>query len=157
MSTLFKAFLGLCCLLSAATAEEPQAKISDLAWLEGCWRGSAFNGVGAECWVQGTDGHMTGLFQLVQNGELSFTEIMHLADFEDGPALRVKHFHPDITGWEEKGDFISFSLQSADDQGAVFSGLTFAREGDNRLVLELRMKSGEGETYTETMVFDRID
>ncbi|MEM9233996.1 MAG: DUF6265 family protein, partial [Pseudomonadota bacterium] len=78
-------------------------------------------------------------------------------EFEDGPALRVKHFHPDITGWEEKGDFISFALKSTDSRSAEFSGLSFNLEGKDRLIISLRMRSGDGEVFTETMVFDRID
>ena len=155
----FRLLTVLVCLwFSAASAhEESTPDLTDLAWFEGCWEGEAFGGVAKECWVSGPGGRMTGLFQLENDGELVFTEIMHLGEFENGPGLRVKHFNPDITGWEEKGDFIHFTLKETGPKRAVFSGLTFELGEDGRLTLELQMKNEHGEIRTETMVYERMD
>ena len=158
---LYRLFAVLICLgLSAASAREeaaPEINLSDLTWLEGCWEGTAFGGVAKECWVSGPAGHMTGLFQLENDGELVFTEIMHLGAFENGHGLRVKHFNPDITAWEEKGDFIHFALKETGPDRAVFSGLTFELGEDDVLTVKLKMKDDHGEVRTETLVYERMD
>ena len=145
-------------LMSSAFAQDESTEwsLDDLAWLEGCWEGPAFDGFAKECWVTGPDGHMTGLLQLEEEGKIVFTEIFHLADFEEGPSLRVKHFNADMTGWEEKDGFNAFKLQRTEPGLGVFSGLTLRLEEDGRQTIELVLTNKEGERWTETIVYERV-
>jgi hypothetical protein len=47
---------------------------------------------------------MIGLFKLYDNTGVTLYELM-LLNVRDGTlSLKVKHFNPDFTAWEEKGD-----------------------------------------------------
>ena len=150
--------VGLAALLIAGPALAKDApEIADLAFLEGCWQGTAFGGDATECWVSGPGAHMTGMFQLAQDGKTVFTELMHLADFADGPALRVKHFTPDLIGWEEKDDFVSFALKETGPEMARFDGLIITLTADGDLIFDLTLESSQdGQRHEERIVYRRM-
>lgn len=58
---------------------------------------------------------------------------MTLLEVEGSVEMRLKHVHPDMKGWEEKDDFVTFKLVRHDDSGAYFEGLTFRRAGPDRI------------------------
>ena len=43
---------------------------------------------------------------------------------------KVKHFHPNLTGWEEKEESVDFPLVKVSHNIAYFQGLTIMRDGD---------------------------
>ena len=88
---------------------------------------------------------MVGAFRLVAGGEASFYEICLLREHEGSLVYRVKHFHPDLTGWEEKPDFVEFPLVKVEPDQVQFAGLTLRRAGD-ACVHYLAMHDGEKHT-----------
>lgn len=135
----------------AEAAMEPD--ISRLAWLEGCWEGEGLGGDVGECWLRapGSD-RLTGLFFLSVNGEQRFSEIMVIDMFDDGPALRLKHFHADMTGWEEREDYVSFPLYETGDNYARFRGLDYRLTPDGTFEIDIVLRSrGEAHTYRLTL------
>lgn len=133
---------------------EARIELTDLAWLEGCWEGTAFGNPASECWMLAPDGRLTGMFQLIDGEHQQFSEIFVLDRFDDGPALRLKHFHPNLHGWEERDQYMSFTLKETSANLARFDGLLYQLEADGSLIIELRMKRGE-EHVTERMTFRR--
>lgn len=136
----------------------PRAEIADLAWLEGCWEGTGFGSRVTECWMLGPTGRLTGTFQLLNaDGTQNFSEILLLDVFEDGPAMRVKHFTPDFVGWEGKDGFHTFVLEETGPGFARFRGLTLELGGDGRQIATLLMRSGDGAVREERLVYERIE
>lgn len=138
----------------AAEEAEPRIDLGDLRWLLGCWHGEAFGDAADECWVSAPNGRLTGLFQLLDGPNQRFSEIFVLDVFDGTPELRLKHFHPDLTGWEDKDGFIRFRLLETGPDFARFDGLLYRLEADGTLVIELRMRR-DGVVVTETMRFRR--
>lgn len=140
-------------------AEEPSGtriELSDLAWLEGCWEGTGFGNRVGECWMSAPDGRLTGMFQMIDSdGKQTMSEIFVLDAFEDGPALRLKHFNADLTGWEGQDDFIVFPLRETGVGFARFDGLTYRLESDGRLIVELVVSRG-GESSLQRLEFERV-
>ncbi|NNU14905.1 hypothetical protein HK107_01035 [Parvularcula sp. ZS-1/3] len=140
-------------LLASSAGEE-------IPWREpaqrllGCWEGEGLGGEVAECWMPGPDGRVTGMFQLVTNGEQNFSEILIIDDFGEGPEMRLKHFHGDLKGWEEKDEFVTFKLKEAREDTLIFGGLTITFEGDDRLLMDLKMKTSAG-VQTMNFTYDR--
>lgn len=126
-------------------ARSPRASIEDVAWLAGRWRGEGLGGVVEELWSPPLAGAMVGAFRLVAGGETSFYEICLLREHEGSLVYRVKHFHPDLTGWEEKLDFVEFPLVKVEPDLVQFAGLTLRRAGDS-CVHYLAMHDGEKHT-----------
>ena len=80
-----------------------------------------------------------------------------LAITEDQGSLtfRVKHFNPDMTGWEEKDETMDFLLVEVGDNEVFFDGLTLRRTG-TELRIFLSMKGRDGTVREEAFVFDRV-
>ena len=135
-------------------ASSPSAQIEDVAWLAGYWRGEGLGGESEEMWGQPIGDRMLGVFSLSRHGRLVFSEAMSLVEEEGSLVLKIKHFSPDFTGWEEKNDFVSFPLVRLGEQEAYFSGLTFRRQGE-RLEAFVVLESG-GMTREVALRFERV-
>lgn len=133
-------------LLAAALAwPAPAASqtIEAAAWLAGRWIGEGMGGTVEETWAPAAGGQMIGHFQLVKAGKPVFYEIMLLDAQPAGLRLRVKHFNPDFTAWEDKGGWHSFEPVGVREDGLDFKGLTFRRSGEELLVtVTFREKDG---------------
>lgn len=55
-----------------------KGKVEDLSWLVGYWKGSGLGGECEEVWMPTVDEHMIGTFRFWENGQLVFSEFMHL-------------------------------------------------------------------------------
>ncbi|MCC6242407.1 MAG: hypothetical protein IT353_06175 [Gemmatimonadaceae bacterium] len=68
---------------------------------------------------------------------------------------RLKHFNPDLTGWEEKDRFVEFAFVAKTDDAIYFSGLTYQRVGRDELRIYLAMREQGRELREETFTFRR--
>jgi hypothetical protein len=127
-----------------APAEAVRASIADVSWLTGEWTGTGLGGVSEETWGAPAAGGMIGMYRLLVDGKPSFYEFMNIVEESGSLVLKLKHFNPDLTGWEEKDKFVSFRLAKLAPNEAWFGGLTFRRLGADRMeiFLALRDKSG---------------
>lgn len=152
-------------VLRLAEGEAPTpAKIADLAWLAGYWRGTGLGGRCEEVWGQPHGDRMHGFFHLANEQGAVFSEAMLLVEEEGSVVMKIRHFDPKFIAWEEKDDYVTFRLVrlgpntattgASGRQEAFFSGLTVRREGD-RLWIFLRFKSDAG-SRIETFDFQRV-
>ncbi len=125
----------------AEGAPRPPATIGSMGWLAGRWQGEGLGGSVEETWAEPAGGSMVGYFRLVKDGKPVFYEIMTLLEVEGSLELRLKHVNPDMTGWEEKADFVTFKLAKLEQDAAYFSGLTFRRVHPDRLELYLALRN----------------
>ena len=93
----------------------PPATLEDVAWLAGSWEGEAFGASFEEVWNPPSAGSMIGLFKVLHGDEVSLYEIMLLVEEEGSLSLKVKHFDPDFTAWEEKADYVTFRFIKAEE------------------------------------------
>ena len=123
----------------------PAATADELSWLTGRWTGDGLGGTTEESWSAPAGGTMIGTFRLVKDGKPVFYELLTITQAERGLVMRLKHFHPDLTGWEEKDKFVDFLYVGSEGSRFRFEGLTFERNGDDAMTiyLALRQKSGE--------------
>lgn len=130
-------------------ASRTPARVADLGWLAGRWVGDGLGGQVEETWSQPQAGAMVGYFRLVKDGKPVFYEIMTLLEAEGSVEMRLKHVNPDMTGWEEKADYVTFKLIKHDDTGAYFSGLTFKRMGPDQIDGYLALRNRTSNTVRE--------
>ncbi len=135
----------------------PPATIYQMWWLEGLWQGEGINGAPAtESWLPPTGNTMVGTFiQQTPEGDILFSEHMYLAEEGDSLVLKLKHFNADLTGWEDKAGMVTFRLLSLDFCAAYFSGLTIRCDGNEKLVVAVRMKSDAAEPKELLFRFNR--
>ena len=127
--------------------QEETFDIEDLSWMVGSWEGDGFGGVSEEMWAPAADGTMMGMYRHLQDGKLVFYEFLLL----DENGMRLKHFHPDLKGWETKDEMVTFDMISATTEKLTLKGLTFTKKGDDEMVIELKMRRGD---KVETEVFN---
>ena len=155
------ALLGLLSLPSRAepvsappVVPSPAATLADAAWLAGTWQGEGLGGWVEDVWGEPRAGAMPGFFRLVKDGAVVFYEILAIVEKGGSLELRIKHFHADLTGWEEKDKVLSFPLTEKSDRTLRFGGIAYERtDAGMRCVVSLRGK--DGAVRDEPFVFVR--
>lgn len=133
----------------------PAAKISDVGWLAGYWRGPGLGGDCEEIWSLPAGDRMQGIFTLSREGKLAFSEAMTLVEEAGSLVLKVKHFTPEFIGWEEKDGYVSFPLVKLGENEAYFRGLTFRRAGADELRIHIVLTS-KGEKTEHELKLRRV-
>ncbi len=131
-------------------ASSPAAKIADMSWYVGRWVGKGFGGDLEENFGPAMGNSMIGSFRMVQEGKPVFYEFIAIIEENETLAYKLKHFNPDLTGWEEKEDYTIFPLVKMGQQTVWFDGLTIKRTGDE-VTIYLAMKA-DGKISEEKLV-----
>ena len=129
--------------------------LDDVAWIVGSWAGEGFGGTFEETWNSASLGTMVGMFKVMGDGEISFYELMLLAEEEGSLSLKVKHFSADFAAWEDKEDYLNFRLVKAEDAAVHFSGLSFYRINDDEMHSYLTFRDGDS-VREEKLVYRRV-
>jgi hypothetical protein len=140
--------------LAVAAPAQAAPTIDDAKWLAGRWVGEGLGGQVEESWAPVAGGQMVGYFQLVRGGKPVFYEMMLLDVQPGGLRLRVKHFNPDFTAWEDKAVWHSFEPLSAEPDLLKFKGLTLARTG-NELLITVTLRAKDGTVTHEPLKLTR--
>ncbi|MEM9530668.1 MAG: DUF6265 family protein [Pseudomonadota bacterium] len=122
-------------------AQRPAATLADAALLIGAWKGEAFGQSFEAVWNPPSGGSMVGFFKLLDGDKVVFYEILLLVEEEGSLGMKVKHFHPDFTAWEEKSDYVHFKFVRAEPDAVHFSGLSFYRRDADHLDGYIVMRS----------------
>lgn len=120
----------------------PAATIGQMAWLAGAWSGSGLGGDNEEIWSAPRGGVMMGMYRMLQDGQPVFYEFLTLGETDGSLTLRLKHFHPDMRGWEERDESMAFPLVAIRDGRLYFEGITFEPQGDE-VTIYLAIEDGE--------------
>lgn len=139
-----------------AGAGAPKASLADVRWLSGAWKGKGMGGTTEEMWSEPAGGAMIGTFRLVNGDAVAFYQFLTLVEENGSLTLKLKHFNPDMVGWEEKDRSVSFRLVRLTKTAALFNGLTFKRVGDDRLEIYLAMRGTDGKLREESFQMQRV-
>jgi hypothetical protein len=132
----------------------PAATLEDARFLVGSWTGTAFGQRIEETWNPPSAGSMVGMFKVFSGDEVEFYELL-LMTVEDGTlSLKVKHFNPDFSAWEEKEDYVNFQLVKFNDDELHFGGISFYKRSDDRVDGYIVMRNGE-EVTEHHLVYER--
>ena len=132
-----------------------KATINDIAGLAGNWNGTGLGGVSEEVWSKPNGGIMMGSYRLIIGGKPIFYEMMWMMEREGTLILRLKHFSPELVGWEEKDKTVDFRYVNKVGDRMNFSGLTFERVGDKGLNIYLALRQKDGTLKEEKFVMTR--
>lgn len=121
----------------------PEATLEDANWLVGSWVGTGFGAQFEEVWNPATAGSMVGLFKLYGDDGVAFYELLLLTVDEGSLSLKVKHFNPDFSAWEDKPDYVNFRLVKKEADALHFHGLSFYRRGDDAIDGYIVMRTGD--------------
>lgn len=133
----------------------PPATIDDMAWFAGTWRGDGLGGDCEEIWSAPNHGTMMGMYRLLRDGRPSFYEFLTLIEEDNSLTLRLKHFHPDLRGWEEHDESLQMRLVAKRDGRLYFDGITFEPRVDGTVTIYLAVQPGNGPIREEVFRYER--
>jgi hypothetical protein len=99
---------------------------------------------------------MVGVFRLVRQRETEFYELVTLAEVNGSLELRLKHFGPELVGWEEKDESVVFPLVRMEPDRLWFDGLTMHRVGPGRMQVWVALTNREGAVHEELFEYERV-
>lgn len=130
----------------------PAATIDKIDWLAGSWKAEAFGGEVEEIWTKPSGGAMAGLFKVLNNKKPFLYEFELIVEEQGSLTIQLKHFSADLSSWEEKDEYISFPLVKLTKDAAFFDGLSYLRDGPDRLKVYVAIK-GKTEVHEEEILF----
>jgi len=137
----------------------PPATTAGLGWLTGRWVGEGIGGAPAqEVYSAPGGGSIAGHFvQEDGEGGVAFFEILQIAEENGSLVYRLKHFGPDLTGWEEKDEMERFPLVAIEDGALYFDGLTVRRDGADGLLAAVLVREDDGSLEEYVFRYRRAD
>lgn len=103
--------------------------IQEAAWLAGHWEGAGLGGTNESLWSPPAGGAMMGVYRHVRDGKVVFYQFLTLKSNGETLVLSLKHFNPDMTGWEERTQSVEFPLIRSERDALYFDGMTYRRKG----------------------------
>lgn len=133
--------LALALLTAPASAAGPAAKVADLAWMTGSWKGSMGPGTLEESWSRPDAGSIASLVRGTANGQTNMIELIVIEESEGSLVLRLQQWNPGFAprspGPQEMRLVeiaerrVSFEAVSA----GSLKRLTYSRPDDDRFVV----------------------
>lgn len=136
--------------------KSPNSTIAEMSWLSGQWTGNALGGISEEIWSEPKNGVMMGMYRLVRDGKPIFYEFLTLQEENGSLMIRVKHFNPDLTGWEEKNKTVDFPFVEKTRGVLHFDGMAFQPDGNNAVTIFLAIRQKDGSVREETFRYTRV-
>jgi hypothetical protein len=128
----------------------PPATIADMQFLVGHWTGEGLGGVFEEVWTAPKQGVMVGLYRgLKTDGSPVFTELLLLREEQGSLMVRLKHFDPDLIGWEEKSQVVTMPFVARREGVMHFDGMAFQATGPDTLTCYLAIENKKDGTVRE--------
>jgi len=133
----------------------PPATLADVAWLEGRWIGEMPEGPVEHVILGPRFGHLPGFVRAVNPQGVIFYEVWMLAEVGASLTNRVKHFSPQLAGWEAQDAYIDRPLVDRDANNLFFDGATYSRTGPDTFTVYFLNRSDGVERDTIVIPFRR--
>ncbi len=134
----------------------PKAKLADVAWIEGHWRGEALGGITEEIWSPPLGNSMMCAFKLVVKGNVRFYELCTITEQDSTLILRLKHFHGNLQGWEDKDKTIDFPLVRYTTNTIYFDEFTFEKISPNEMNVYVVIEQKNGKKEEMRFIYKRV-
>ncbi|VXC66685.1 conserved exported hypothetical protein [Sphingomonas sp. T1] len=141
--------------LHAEGRQAPRATIADMAWIEGHWIGDMPDGPVEHVLLSPRFGQLPGFVRALAPQILAFYEIGVFAEIGHSLTLRVKHFTPELAGWEAQAAYIDRPLVDRNSTSFYFDGATFSRTGPDSFTVYFLNRSEGQERETLVIPFRR--
>ncbi len=136
-------------------APSPQESLEEaphaLAWLEGHWIGEGLGGKVEEVWLKPEGGSMLGMFRLISGGKPNFYELVTIDEKAGEFTMRLKHFHANLKGWEEKDKALIWECLELEEGRARFGPVLYELRDKNTMDVWVEL----GDDNTQKLVFQR--
>jgi hypothetical protein len=133
-------------------AAGPAAKVTDLAWMTGSWKGALGPGTLEETWSQPDAGSIAALVRGTGNGQTNMIELIVIEEAEGSLVLRLQQWNPGFVPRSPSAQ--EMRLVEIAERRAAFEAvgegslekLTYSRPDDDKFALEV--VTAAGATFT---------
>jgi hypothetical protein len=133
-------------------ADLPATRASSAAWLAGDWVGQGLGSVSEEAWLPPAAGSLAGVYRGSRGGQVTFYELMTVVETAGSLSFCIKHFAPDLRGWETPERAVEFPLVRTALSAIYFDGLTYRRTAEG-LEAWVVIGTGDGGTRPERFLY----
>ena len=131
-------------LSHVAGSPSPSATLDAVRWLEGAWEGELEGMKQQHIVFPPTPGHMPAFVRAWDaNGKVFFYEIGVIAEVAGSLEIRVKHFTPELAGWEDRDAYVRRPLVALTGEALYFDGITYVKDGPDRHSVYFRIPDGD--------------
>lgn len=134
--------------------QPPEATLDDARWLAGSWTGTAFGKRFEEVWNPPSAGSMVGMFKLFGDDGVAMYELMVITVENGTLSLKIRHFHPDFTAWEDKEEDVTLRLVKKEDDALHFGIISFYRRNDDHIDAYVLFREGDN-ILEQPIVYER--
>ena len=139
-------------LQALPAADLPPARATAATWLAGDWIGHGLGGVSEEAWLVPAAGSLAGVYRGSRSAQVTFYELMTIVEAGGSLSFRLKHFAPDLRGWESPERAVELPLVRAARSALFFDGLTYRRTAEG-LEAWVIIGMGDGGTRPERFLY----
>ncbi|MEX0899504.1 MAG: DUF6265 family protein [Gammaproteobacteria bacterium] len=134
------------------------ADLGSMEWLACSWRGTGLDADAQLTFAPPLGGSMMGMFKSADEERVIFYELIVIGEFDGEMAVRLKHFRPDMTGWEMHDRWMEFKLLDAvHGRLAQFDGLSFRLEDDGSMRATVLSRQRDGSEESLEFVYHRVE
>ncbi len=136
-----------------------KANINEMKWLEGLWRWQGdVQGpkTGETVLLSAVHKQMGGFARGYDAKGLMFNEIITLSQVDDGLVFTVKHFSPELHGWEPQNKPIQRRLLKREDKVWYFDTVTYVQIDKDKYMLYILLPDDEGGSHVVAIPHSRI-
>lgn len=124
----------------------------NIEWMQGDWVGDGFGGISYETWSPPIEGVMLGTYRHVSEGKNNFFELFTISQNDDGSfVMKLRHFNPDMTAWEDEKGHLIWPLKSHTDNSVTFGPCTYEMINADSMRITLIINNDEKQ---ETEIFN---
>ena len=101
---------------------------------------------------------MVGMYRGLKADEApSFYELLTIRETAGSIEVRLRHFNPDMTGWEEKAEFVTMPFVAKRDGVVHFDGMAFQVTGPDAITCYLAIENKkDGSVREATFTYTRV-
>lgn len=132
------------------------ASIGDVRWLEGHWIGKMPEGRVDQYFLPPAAGQMPSFVRSLNDKGIIFYEIASFVERDGTIFIRLRHFTPDLIGWEDRSGAIERPLLAIEGGNLFFDRASFIRTGEDTYTVYFLNMEGAKERDTLTIPFRRV-
>ncbi|TAE23873.1 MAG: hypothetical protein EAZ91_21410 [Cytophagales bacterium] len=146
----------------AQTTLAPSGSLTDVALLEGHWRGTYNGGPIEASWTAPEAGNIVGYIRMMKDNKPALYELFVFEQSDAGPVAMVKHFKPGMIGVEEKDKMDRYRFIRAEKDRTVFEKedgsirINYERRPRNQLVIQRGTPKDGAWAFSDLFVFEKV-
>ena len=123
----------------------------------GIWHGDVQGPKEGETFLlEGAHGQMGGFARGYDKNGLMFNEIITIMESEGSIEFRLKHFSPELHGWEPQNKPIRRPLIKITEDALYFDTVTYVKQDKDNYILYIRIPNKEGVMQVVAIPHKRI-